>query len=101
VIREKDRLERERASAEEDLERAMARLQRIRRQERFLREKAAEMVRRGVESLDELDAQERLEMESAMINQSPSFLVDLGLPVPEEYFFGETAGTAGFPQGVQ
>ena len=56
MIREKDKLERQRAAAEEALEEAMARLQRIRKQERFLREKAAEMVARGVASLDELES---------------------------------------------
>ncbi|EFY91147.1 Boty-Like Retrotransposon [Metarhizium acridum CQMa 102] len=87
VLREKDRLDRERASAEEDLERAMARLQRIRRQEKFLRQKAAEMIARGVESLDELEAQERLELESNMLNQTPEFLADLGFPIPDEFLF--------------
>jgi hypothetical protein len=94
VLREKTRLDKERASAEEDLERAMARLQRIRRQEKFLREKAAEMISRGVESLDELEAQERLELEANMVNQSPEFLMSLGLPVPPEFLFsGETPAT--------
>lgn len=72
----------------------MARLQRIRRQERFLREKASEMVLRGVESLDDLESQERLELESAMINQSPGFLTDLGLPVPDDYFLASSDGGA-------
>lgn len=94
VVREKDRLSRERAAAEEDLERAMAKLQRIRRQEKFLREKAAEMIRRGVESLDELDSQERIELESQMITHPPEFLAEIGLPVPDEYWSvlpGETS----------
>ncbi|XWX00200.1 hypothetical protein V2A60_008220 [Cordyceps javanica] len=65
VLREKDRLDKERASAEEDLE--------------------PEIVARGVESLDELEAQERSELEACMANQSPEFLMDLGLPVSSEF----------------
>lgn len=38
---------------------AFARLQRLRRQEKHLREKAAEMVRRGCEDLDELEEAEQ------------------------------------------
>ncbi|OBS15595.1 hypothetical protein FPOA_23581 [Fusarium poae] len=47
VSREKDRIDEQKEQAEADLQDALARLQRLRRQEKHLREKAAEMVRRG------------------------------------------------------
>jgi cell division septum initiation protein DivIVA len=60
-MREKDRLEEAREEAESALLEALNRLQRIRRQEKHLREKAAEMVRRGCEDLEELEAAEEKE----------------------------------------
>ncbi|OBS15592.1 hypothetical protein FPOA_16820 [Fusarium poae] len=47
VSREKDRIDEQKEQAEADLQDALARLQRLRCQEKHLREKAAEMVRRG------------------------------------------------------
>jgi hypothetical protein len=87
VIKEKDRLARQREEAEEALEEAMSRLRRIRKQERFLREKAAEMVARGVESLDELEEEERKEVEAAATE------FPLGDPLTIDW------GTLGFPEG--
>ncbi|ODA84059.1 hypothetical protein RJ55_02577 [Drechmeria coniospora] len=91
VIRKKDRLARQREEAEEVLEEAMARLRRIRKQERFLREKAAEMIARGVESLDELEEEERQEVEAAA-NALPTLAlssIDWGsLELPEEFILG-------------
>ncbi len=45
------------------------------------------MVARGVESLDELEAQERSELEACIADQSPEFLMDLGLPVSSDFLF--------------
>jgi hypothetical protein len=62
VSQEKDRLDEEKEKAEADLLEALSRLQRLRRQEKHLREKAAEMVRRGCEDLDELERAEAAEV---------------------------------------
>ena len=115
MIREKDRLARQREEAEEALEEAMGRLRRIRKQERFLREKAAEMISSGVESLDELEEEERREVVVAAASTMP--LNDPGidwssLGFPENFgcepFFNlrnSSAGTgaeaAGSPSNVQ
>lgn len=56
-------MEEQKEQAEADLLEALARLQRLRRQEKHLREKAAEMVRRGCEDLDELEELERRDEE--------------------------------------
>lgn len=58
VSREKDRFEEQKEQAEADLLEAISRLKRLHRQEKHLREKAAEMIRCGVETLDELEALE-------------------------------------------
>ena len=87
VIRKKDRLARQREEAEEALEEAIGRLRRIRKQERFLREKAAEMISRGVESLDDLEEEERREVEAAAISTVP-----LNNP-------GIDQSSLGFPEG--
>ena len=67
IVREQDRLKREEALTEERLLRsqremneAIARLQRLRKLQEFLRHRGKEMVRRGLQSLEEL---ERLEEE--------------------------------------
>lgn len=69
VSLEKDRLEEQKEQAEADLLEAIARLKRLRRQEKHLREKAAEMIRRGVEDLDELEAIERQEAEASALSE--------------------------------
>lgn len=70
VSREKDRLESEKDKAEEDLMEALSRLRRLRRQEKHLREQAAEMIRRGCEDLDELEEAQRLEVQSLVTSQN-------------------------------
>ena len=54
------RLQREVQEIQQQMAEKLARLRRLRSQEKALREKASEMIRRGVEDLDEL---ERLETE--------------------------------------
>ncbi|KYK59237.1 hypothetical protein DCS_00367 [Drechmeria coniospora] len=90
VIREKDRLARQYKQVEEALEEAMARLQCIRKQEIF-----AEMVARSVESMDELDAEERREVEAA-VNALPTDTLSsidwASLELPEEFILGPSPG---------
>lgn len=87
VTREKDRLAAQREQAEEALEEAMARLRRIRKQEQQLREKAAEMVSRGFESLEELEAADRQaeterQAELARVQEEEARLLDSLGPLP-------------------
>lgn len=72
VLHEQDRLEKEEEIAEEKLIRAqqeaataLARLSRLRKQKRFLRERSLQMAQRNAKSLDELDELERKEVEAA------------------------------------
>jgi len=69
ILREQRRLEAEEEVAEGDLvyiqrelNERLARLARLRRQKRLLLDKGKEMVRRNLESLDELEAEESLEV---------------------------------------
>lgn len=64
AISESQRLKREEASAEAALSEALGRLQRVRRQREHHRSRVADMVNRGLSSLDELDAVERSESEA-------------------------------------
>lgn len=61
MSRKKDRIDEQKEQAEANLQEALACLQCLRRQEKHLREKAAEMIRRGCEDLDELEALENQE----------------------------------------
>jgi hypothetical protein len=72
VLYEQDRLEKEEELAEEKLIRAqqeaataLARLSRLRKQKRFLRERSLQMAQRNAKSLDELDELERKEAEAS------------------------------------
>jgi hypothetical protein len=97
VSREKDRIDEQKEQAEADLQDALARLQRLRRQEKHLREKAAEMIRRGCEDLDELEELEHRESvdrqaaESSALNDI-QLLEDHGVidwsAVPDSFFLG-------------
>jgi len=64
--REEERLSSEEAKATATAAEAMARLSRLQKQKKFLRSRAKDMLRRGLKTLDELDAaeeKERLEKE--------------------------------------
>ncbi|KAG8664456.1 uncharacterized protein FPOAC1_013794 [Fusarium poae] len=104
VSREKDRIDEQKEQAEADLQDALARLQRLRRQEKHLREKAAEMVRRGCEDLDELEASEAQESSDRQAAES-SALNDIQLlegndvidwsSVPDSFFLGAGGSSSG------
>ncbi|RFN43890.1 putative brtn [Fusarium flagelliforme] len=103
VSREKDRIDEQKEQAEADLQDALARLQRLRRQEKHLREKAAEMVRRGCEDLDELEELEHRESvdrqaaEQSALNEI-QLLEDHGVinwsAVPDSFFLGVDGGNS-------
>lgn len=54
-------LDRQRQKLRDEEEEAMAKILRLRKQQRFLDDREKEMIRRGVETLDELDAAEAAE----------------------------------------
>ena len=67
LLREQERLDKEE-------EETTSKLLRLQRQKRFLRQRASEMLRRGLNSLDELDAaeeKERLESSARELAQQP------------------------------
>ena len=68
MLREQERLDKEE-------EETTSKLLRLQRQKRFLRQRASEMLRRGLNSLDELDAaeeKERLESSARELAQQPA-----------------------------
>ena len=97
---------------EDEAMEAIMRLPRIRKQKEFLQKRAAEMLRRGMKTLDELDAAEAAEKEArekaeaerslvegilsdpAFTNPPGGLFLDLG---PDEHFWaslGDAGGTA-------
>ncbi|CCF43076.1 hypothetical protein CH063_12889 [Colletotrichum higginsianum] len=63
---EQRKIEKEEREAEEEMEvlqvqlsTALGRLSRLRKQKRFLKDRGSELIRRGLQSLDELEAQDR------------------------------------------
>ncbi|KAK2589469.1 hypothetical protein QQS21_012854, partial [Conoideocrella luteorostrata] len=88
IITESKRLNREEESAEEllasrraalrqaqlDLDESLNRLERLRRQKRQLLSKGNEMARLGLQSLDELEEEERRESEAVIDAQSSGAL---------------------------
>lgn len=113
IVDESNRLDREERDAEEAfrvertalleaqkrMDESLARLDRIRSQKRLLFSKGGDMVRRGLASLDEVEAieqQESLAVVDAQVNGAFGLIdwggvsqPELGLPV-DPGFFGET-----------
>lgn len=100
---------------EDEAMEAIMRLPRIQKQKEFLRKRAAEMLRRGLKTLDELDAadaadKERLEQEEAAralvsgVLEDPAFSVNAGsgglfLDLGPDQAFWESLGVVdGTPQ---
>ncbi|RYP16783.1 hypothetical protein DL767_010130 [Monosporascus sp. MG133] len=55
-------------NASSKITKAMSRLSRLKKQQTLFREKASELIRRGVASLEELEEQERFEEEQRQIS---------------------------------
>jgi hypothetical protein len=76
VDKEEERLEREEEETAQRIAEGVAKLARLRRQKKFLKRRAGEMLRRGLKSLDELDAAEASERASISAVDDP-FLAPL------------------------
>ncbi len=72
IEREEERIEREEAEASAAASAALAKLQRLQKQKRFLKNRAGEMLRRGLKTLDELDEAEEREREEEERKQKAS-----------------------------
>ena len=70
--REEKRLQTEKEEAFASLAASMAKLQRVEKTQRLLKTRAGEMLRRGLKTMDELDAAEEAERASAPALVSPS-----------------------------
>ena len=90
ILSEQKRVEQEEADAEEalfvlqtQLQTAVGRLARLRRQKRVLKERGSELFRRGMQSLDEMEEEDR------RIQASEDFVVSdvrsLGVNVPFDW----------------
>ncbi|KAK4095871.1 hypothetical protein N658DRAFT_502222 [Parathielavia hyrcaniae] len=87
LMSEQKRVEEEEADAEEtlfvlqtQLQTAVGRLARLRRQKRFLKERGSELFRRGVQSLEELEEEDRrLEASEARVTAD---IQSFGIPDP-------------------
>jgi hypothetical protein len=115
--REEERLDTEEEKAAAQMAEAAARLARLRKQRKFLKSRARDMLRRGLKTLDELDeAEEReqrekeIQMQLAATLQAPSGdpFLDLGLD-PSDPFWSTVDlggsqstgfGVAGFAGGT-
>lgn len=101
-MRERKKLEEEERQAEEALELAMARLARVRKQKRSLKEKGEELVVRGIRSLEESG---ELRSESLAVSQAQSLgAVDLidwdavwGRDVLDPRLLGSGVAASGVP----
>jgi hypothetical protein len=103
-----EKLELEAEKAEAAMAEAAARLARLRKQRRFLKKRGAEMLRRGLSSMDELEAvEEREQLEGTTIAAASSAVPDFSFveePLPDfsDAAFWESLGFAGgTPQASQ
>ena len=94
IVREQDRLKREETLAEERLLRsqhemneAIARLQRLKKLQEFLRHRGKEMAERGLQSLEELEAEEEQERQAAQAPAAGSseMTADPGIGVENDW----------------
>lgn len=69
--------------AQQDLDEALGRLDRLRRQKRLVVTRGADMVRRGLESLDDLEAAEQRESDAAVAMQAAGGFGVIDWSVPE------------------
>ena len=84
---------------EREEDEAFARLQRLRKQRKILKEKGVKMVREGLENMDTLEAREEEERRASLVDD-PVVALDwssLGLELPVGLDFG--GGTPGAPAG--
>jgi hypothetical protein len=68
-VPEWESIERQRRKLQEEEEEAMAKILRLRKQQRLLDDREKEMIRRGLASLDDLDAAEEKDRELAEAQQ--------------------------------
>jgi len=97
-----ENLEREERRLEEEERETLAKLLRLGTQKRSLRQRAREMMKRGLSSLDELDAVERQEKEAELAKVQATLLPAASdeIPLDPSFLHGSFWGGLDFDGGI-
>ena len=96
-VAQRDKVRAEKMQAFADLQKAMARLNRAEKQERMFEERGAEMVRRGFESLEEMESAEASSSPQVAL---PDVELDTSEPFDQESFSAWLATEEGRTLGI-